>query len=120
MGKQLTGKGLSGTFQLVDGANKTGTKYEDAIEDAIIAMNEPKDISVTSLRNYLGEYHKEYNTDQRPRALKNALDSRKLVAMSSTFQARDLLVHIGSVTPFIHLPMNFGEKKLRKNLKKRK
>jgi len=71
---QLTGKGLSGTFQLVDGANKTGAKYEDAIEDAIIAMNEPKDISVTSLRNYLGEYHKEYNTDQRPRGLKNALD----------------------------------------------
>lgn len=73
--KRLTGTGCSGTFQLVDGADKTGAKYEDAIEDAIIAMNEPKDLSVNGLRNYLGEYHKEYNTDQRPKVLKNALDN---------------------------------------------
>jgi len=71
---QITGKGISGTFQLIDGANKTGTKFEDAIEDAIIAMNEPKDVSVTGIRNYMDEYHPEYKTDQRPRVLKNALD----------------------------------------------
>jgi len=72
--KRLTGTGCSGTFSLVDGADKTGGKYEDAIENAIIAMNEPKDLSVTGLRNYLDEYHKEYNTDQRPKKLKSALD----------------------------------------------
>ena len=41
----MTGKGLTGTFQLVDGAAKTGTRFEDAIEDAIIATNEPKESS---------------------------------------------------------------------------
>ncbi len=64
---QLTGKGQSGTFQLVDGAPKTGTDFEDAIEDAIIAMNEPKDASVVALRHYLSEYHTEYNVEKRPK-----------------------------------------------------
>ena len=40
---------------LVDGANKTGGKYEDAIENAIISMNEPKQVSVTGIRDYLSE-----------------------------------------------------------------
>jgi len=71
---RITGKGSSGTFSLVDGANKSGGRYEDAIENAVIAMNEPKEVSVASLRNYLGEYHTEYNTDQKPRVLKSALD----------------------------------------------
>jgi len=71
---RVTGKGVGGTFALVDGASKTGGKYEDAFENAIIAMSEPKQVSVGSLRDYLGEYHKEYNTDQRPQVLKNALD----------------------------------------------
>ena len=53
--RRLTGKGFSGTFQLVDGANKTGGKFEDAIENAIISMNEPKEVSVTGLRDYLSE-----------------------------------------------------------------
>ena len=34
----------------MDGAAKTGAAYEDAIEDAIIAMNEPKEASVGKLR----------------------------------------------------------------------
>jgi hypothetical protein len=34
--------------------DKTGGKYENAIEDAIIAMNEPKDASVTAIRDYVG------------------------------------------------------------------
>jgi len=71
---RVTGKGFSGTFALVDGASKTGAKYEDAFENAIISMSEPKQVSVGSLRDYLGEYHKEYNTDQRPQVLKNALE----------------------------------------------
>ena len=48
------GVGCSGTFALVDGADKTGTRFEDAIETAIIAMNEPKEISVRALQDYLG------------------------------------------------------------------
>jgi hypothetical protein len=43
--EKLTGKGVTGTYQLMDGAAKTGTRFEDAIEDAIIATNEPKDCS---------------------------------------------------------------------------
>ena len=49
------GVGCSGTFALVDGADKTGTRFEDAIETAIIAMNEPKEISVRALQDYLGK-----------------------------------------------------------------
>jgi hypothetical protein len=44
---QITGKGIAGTFQLVDGAAKTDTLFEDAIEDAIIASNQPKECSFT-------------------------------------------------------------------------
>jgi hypothetical protein len=36
--------------------DKTGGKYENAIEDAIIAMNEPKDASVTAIRDYVGRF----------------------------------------------------------------
>ena len=35
---RITGKGMSGTFELVDGANKSGAKFEDAIENAVISM----------------------------------------------------------------------------------
>jgi len=72
--QRITGKGFSGTFALVDGADKNGAKYEDAIENAVISMNEPKQVSVGGIRDYLGEYHKEYKTDQRPTVLKSALD----------------------------------------------
>ena len=54
--KNYLGKGMSGTFALVDRADKTGAKYEDAIETAIIAMNEPKECSVTKIRDYLGRF----------------------------------------------------------------
>jgi hypothetical protein len=71
---QITGKGLSGTFQLLDGAKKSGTAYEDPIEDAIIASNEPKDASVPALRHYLSEYHTEYNVKDNPKVLRRALE----------------------------------------------
>merc|ERR1719219_1699533 len=71
---QITGKGANGTFALEGGAKKTGTVYEDPIEDAIIASNEPKDCSVTALRHYLSEFHKEYNVADRPKVLKNAIE----------------------------------------------
>ena len=82
--KRLTGKGFSGTFQLVDGANKTGGKYEDAIENAIISMNEPKQVSVSGLRDYLSCWHKEYNTDNRPTVLKSALARSEARGCSDT------------------------------------
>ena len=42
---RVSGSVLNGTFRLVDGAPKTGTQIEDAIEDAIIASTEPKECS---------------------------------------------------------------------------
>ena len=84
--ERLTGKGLSGTFQLVDKANKYGTDMEDAIEDAIIAMNEPKDASFSALKHYLSEYHLEYNVQKRPHvlwtALQNAMDKGWIVRVT--------------------------------------
>ena len=53
--KRVTGAGFSGTFALVDDAKKTGTKFEDALENAIIAMSEPKQVSATALRDYLSK-----------------------------------------------------------------
>ena len=72
--KRVTGAGFSGTFALVDDAKKTGTKFEDALENAIIAMSEPKQVSATALRDYLSVYHSEYNTDNRPQVFKTAID----------------------------------------------
>jgi len=72
--ERITGKGVSGTVALVDEADKSGSKWEDPIADAIIAMNEPKECSVPKLRDYLSCYHSEYNTDNRPKVLKNCLD----------------------------------------------
>lgn len=72
--ERITGKGFNGTFALVDGASKAGGRFDDAFENALIAMNEPKDLSVSKLRDYLSCYHPEYNTDNRPHVLKSALD----------------------------------------------
>jgi len=72
--ERLTGKGFCGTYQLVDEAKKIQGVWSDAIENAIIAMNEPKDLSVNALRDYLSVYHPEYNTDDKPTVLRNALE----------------------------------------------
>merc|ERR1712029_605187 len=72
--ERLNGQGLSGTLALVDQAKKTGTAYEDAIEDAIIACNEPKDASIPALRHYLKENHTEYNVEARPQVLFKCLE----------------------------------------------
>jgi len=71
---RINGTGMSGTVQLVDKAKKTGTTYEDAIEDAIIACNEPKDASIPALKHYLAEYHTEFNMASRPKVLLHALE----------------------------------------------
>jgi hypothetical protein len=105
----------------VDGADKTGTRYEDAIEDAIIAMNEPKDLSVTGLRNYLGEYHKEYNTDQRPRALKTALDNSEARGHLKRITGKGFAGTFRLMYPFYPSPFElWGEEaKVKKEAKKR-
>ena len=72
--RRITGHGMTGTFQLIDGADKTGTLFEDAIEDAIIAMNEPKEASVGKLRDYMHEWHPEYNVTENPMRLLKALE----------------------------------------------
>jgi len=72
--ERINGKGFSGTVALVDKAKKTGTTYEDAIEDAIIACNEPKDASIPALKHYLSEYHTEFNVATRPHVLFNCLE----------------------------------------------
>ena len=71
---RITGKGASGTFQLMDGAKKTGKRYEDPVEDAIIASNEPKSASIPALKHYLSEYHTEYDVANKPKVLLKALE----------------------------------------------
>jgi len=72
--EQITGTGGSqGTFQLKDGAKKTGNQYEDPIEDAIIASNSPKDIGIRKLHHYLLDYHLEYDIDNKPQVLRSAM-----------------------------------------------
>eukprot|EP00096_Caligus_rogercresseyi_P004539 TRINITY_DN1885_c0_g1_i1.p1 TRINITY_DN1885_c0_g1~~TRINITY_DN1885_c0_g1_i1.p1 ORF type:complete len:442 (-),score=185.40 TRINITY_DN1885_c0_g1_i1:198-1523(-) len=72
--ERITGKGASGTFSLVDGAPKKGTRFEDPIEDAIIASNEPKYASINALRTYLDEYHPQFGVKERPKVLKIAIE----------------------------------------------
>lgn len=62
--EQITGKGASGTFQLKKSGNKVllgGGILEDAIVAAITAMNEPKCVSISTLRKFLVEGHKDKN-----------------------------------------------------------
>ena len=65
--------GSQGTFQLKDGAKKTGNQYEDPIEDAIIASNSPKNIGIRKLHTYLLDYHLEYDIDNKPQVLRSAM-----------------------------------------------
>ena len=127
--ERLSGKGFSGTFQLVDGANKSGAKFEDAFENACIAMNEPKDVSVAKLRDYLSVYHAEYNTDNKPKVLKSALDRAvakgwitqvcvDLLCFSffylglSRYLGRASLALTASATPTIQVQGSFGARTL--------
>lgn len=72
--EQITGSGGNqGTFQLKDGAKKSGNQYEDPIEDAIIASNSPKDCGIARLHRYLLDYHLEYDIDNNPQRLRAAI-----------------------------------------------
>ncbi|KPP60936.1 hypothetical protein Z043_121018 [Scleropages formosus] len=60
--EQITGKGASGTFQLKKASDQPllqGGELEEAILTAITAMNEPKTCSITTLRKFLLETHKD-------------------------------------------------------------
>ena len=71
----ILGKGGNqGTFQLKDGAKKTGNQYEDPVEDAIIASNSPKNIGIRKLHHYLLDYHLEYDIDNKPQVLRSAIE----------------------------------------------
>ena len=37
-------------------------------------MNEPKDCSIMALRSYMGVYHKEFDTNRKPKRMKNAVE----------------------------------------------
>lgn len=72
--KQNAGKNSVRTFQLEGDAQKSGSEYEDAIEDAIVASSEPKAASLLALRDYIIEYHPEYNLKGRGFVLRRALE----------------------------------------------
>ncbi|XP_062842299.1 heterochromatin protein 1-binding protein 3 [Trichomycterus rosablanca] len=80
--EQITGKGASGTFQLKKSGNKvllTGGILEDAIVAAITAMNEPKTVSISTLRKFLVENHKDKNAYFIVANLKRTLQRCKMM-----------------------------------------
>lgn len=75
--EQITGKGASGTFQLKKSGDKPATVLEDAIVTAIIAMNEPKSCSITTLRKFLIQNHKDKKEHHILAQLKRTLKKGK-------------------------------------------
>ncbi|KAJ8387228.1 hypothetical protein AAFF_G00159470 [Aldrovandia affinis] len=78
--EQITGKGASGTFQLKRAGDKPlkGGLIEDAILTAITAMNEPKTCSITILRKFLLEKHKDSRVSLLVNNLKRTLKTCKM------------------------------------------
>ncbi|KAG9337673.1 hypothetical protein JZ751_028323, partial [Albula glossodonta] len=79
--EQITGKGASGTFQIKrvgDKALLKGGLLEDAILTAITAMNEPKTCSITILRKFLLEKHKDSRVSLLVNNLKRTLKTCKM------------------------------------------
>jgi len=118
--KRITGKGMSGTVALVDGADKTGTKFEDPIESAIIAMNEPKECSVNKLRDYLSVYHNEYNTDNRPLKLKTCLDNMEAKGWMARISGKGFSGTFRLMYPYYPSPSQLWGDELKEDAKKAK
>jgi len=112
---RITGKGASGTFQLMDGAKKSGTKYEDPVEDAIIASNEPKDASVPALRHYLSEYHKEYDVENKPKVLKRALERAEAMGWINRVTGRGFGGTYRLAYPYIPTPKDLWREAYNEN-----
>ncbi|KAJ7998644.1 hypothetical protein DPEC_G00207020 [Dallia pectoralis] len=80
--EQITGKGASGTFQLKREGGKfllKGGPLEDAIMTAIVAMNEPKTCSTTTLRKFLLETNKDSMEYRVVNNLKRTLEKCKMI-----------------------------------------
>ncbi|XP_070967427.1 heterochromatin protein 1-binding protein 3-like [Oncorhynchus clarkii lewisi] len=80
--EQITGKGASGTFQLKREGGKfllKGGPLEDAIMTAIVAMNEPKTCSTTTLRKFLLETNKDSMEYRVVNSLKRTLQKCKMM-----------------------------------------
>ncbi|XP_013864955.1 heterochromatin protein 1-binding protein 3 [Austrofundulus limnaeus] len=80
--EQVTGKGAQGTFQLKHSgkdAQLKGSTLEDAITVAIVAMNEPKTCSATSLRKYLIDSNKDVKEHLVVANLKRTLTKCKVL-----------------------------------------
>ncbi|XP_028854541.1 heterochromatin protein 1-binding protein 3 [Denticeps clupeoides] len=77
--EQITGKGASGTFQLKKSGEKAVSPLEDAIVTAITAMNEPKSCSITTLRKFLLETHKDRKENHVLCQLKKTLEKCKMM-----------------------------------------
>ncbi|XP_064824720.1 heterochromatin protein 1-binding protein 3-like isoform X2 [Oncorhynchus masou masou] len=80
--EQITGKGASGTFQLKREGGKfllKGGALEDAIMTAIVAMNEPKTCSTTTLRKFLLETNQDSMEYRVVNNLKRTLQKCKMM-----------------------------------------
>ncbi|XP_041747509.1 heterochromatin protein 1-binding protein 3 isoform X1 [Coregonus clupeaformis] len=80
--EQITGKGASGTFQLKREGGKfllKGGPLEDAIMTAIVAMNEPKTCSTTTLRKFLLETNQDSMEYRVVNNLKRTLQKCKIM-----------------------------------------
>ncbi|XP_020338902.2 heterochromatin protein 1-binding protein 3-like isoform X1 [Oncorhynchus kisutch] len=80
--EQITGKGASGTFQLKREGGKfllKGGPLEDAIMTAIVAMNEPKTCSTTTLRKFLLETNQDSMEYRVVNNLKRTLQKCKMM-----------------------------------------
>ncbi|XP_021465388.2 heterochromatin protein 1-binding protein 3 isoform X3 [Oncorhynchus mykiss] len=80
--EQITGKGASGTFQLKREGGKfllKGGPLEDAIMTSIVAMNEPKTCSTTTLRKFLLETNQDSMEYRVVNNLKRTLQKCKMM-----------------------------------------
>lgn len=102
--------GNQGTFQLKDGAKKSGNQYEDPIEDAIIASNSPKDCGIARLHRYLLDYHLEYDIDNNPQRLRAAILRAEEKGWIKRYGRFVNFVFINSLRVFLFCFTEFPEK----------
>ncbi|KAJ8257800.1 hypothetical protein GJAV_G00189880 [Gymnothorax javanicus] len=79
--EQITGKGASGTFQIKRTGDKPlprGGPLDEAIITAITAMNEPKTCSITIMRKFLLEKHKDSKVSLLVNNLRRTLKTCKM------------------------------------------
>lgn len=73
---RVSGSGGSGSFRLqideFDPANSES--YEDKICQAIVAGHEPKQCSAQLIKQYVMDYHPEFNIDKKPHLFKKSLE----------------------------------------------